>query len=76
MQQHHHWPLAPKALICNSHAIICSNVCLPLLPLHAGPRLHSNVLPLSVKEGLVASHGNSMCTAMGMMGTSDTAVTT
>ena len=37
MQKHDRWTLTPKALICNSHPIVCSDVCLLLLCLHTGP---------------------------------------
>ena len=37
MQKHDHWTLTPIALICNSHTVICSDVCLLLFPFHNGP---------------------------------------
>ena len=60
MQKHHHWTLTPKALICNSHPIICSDVGLFLLCLHTGPSLHTCVVPTSMHNVLLASHKFSL----------------
>ena len=58
MQKHDHWTFTPKALICYSHTVVCSDVCLLLLCLHTGLviTLYKASVPFPMQTVRLASH--------------------